>query len=150
MFMKLCPAEMRVIDVSWASERDEEAISPTTTPRPGGRRHTRHARPPARAEQPDRQTRPGRRRRRRVRPAVLATLIAVIFAVPGGVYLGFHDTAHGSAGHGTTRRLTQPGVRGSATAAIPGSPHPAGQAGDYAIAQTHYTFTEHSAATGPH
>ena len=96
--------------------------------------------------------RAGRGRRRRVRPAVLVALTAVLFAVLGGLYVGVHYLANGSAGRATTRRPTEPAVRASASpapsSAAASSPHPAGRAGDYAVALTHYTFTEHRTATG--
>jgi len=149
--MKLWTAESQVVNVTWMSERDEEAISPSSKPRPSGWRHARYAHQIAGGEPADRRARPGRRRQR-VRPAALVALTAVFFAVLGGVYLGVHYAATGSAGRTTTRRLTQPAVRANARPVLPtpetSSSHRAGQAGDYPIATTRYTFTEHSAAAG--
>jgi dienelactone hydrolase len=143
---------MHALNVTWMSERDEEAISPSTTRWPGGRRHARHGRQLAQAEQADRLARAGIRRRRRLRPAVLAARTAVSFAVLGGVYLGVHYAASGPAGRSASRPAVQPDFRARVSPAqaspAPSKPHPAGQAGDYAITQAHYTFTEHSAVAG--
>lgn len=100
----------------------------------------------------DHLARAGRRRQQLVWPAGLIALTVGSFAVLGSVYLGVHYLANGPAGPTTTRRLTQPTVRASASPAppraAPSSPPPTGRAGDYAIAQTRYTFIEHTAAAG--
>lgn len=82
--------------------------------------------------------------------AVVAASVALL---GGGIYLGAH-LAGGAAGRAATRRLArQTHAPASASPAQPSrarvSSHPVGRAGDYAVAQTRYTFTEHSAAARP-
>jgi dienelactone hydrolase len=93
------------------------------------------------------------RRLPRARVGVVALLTAIVVAAGVSAYLATH-TSPGSAdrsGHGARGRaagdLRTPHVTPSPS---PLPPHPSGSIGDYAVAESQYSFTEHAGPTLGH
>src|SRR5215469_10299076 len=135
-----------------------EADSPPIRPGPGSLGPDRY---PARVDRPERAARvvSGYRRRnrhgRRQRGHTVSAILVVVGVglLGGGVYLGTQFALGGSAGRSDTlppAKASRPPVSGSpATASpAPSASRPAGQVGDYRVAESHYTFTEHPRALG--